>query len=420
MVFILLLISLLAFSILVASTLASKPALAHGAAGRGRMGEFFVKLLGGLIVAFFTGTGVLKNWPRLKRWAAARDLTAGDATHFTILVAELEDDDEKRSQTKHVIQSLRTQFGAHQSSKAFAVVDYPRVLKAGIVGSLDQRDEDAERKGRDWLNEKNAHLLIWGSVAAANKVIRLRFLPREGEARHEKGYVLSETLELPIDFKGDLATGLMAYVLGQAAPAFEAKEPLVQALKPLLEPLQNLVTNGRENLGDQNWANLCNSAAVVFGRFGEQSGDPAYLESSEAAYREALKVRTQKDMPAQWAITQNNLGTVLRNLGQRAEGKVALDYLKSSETAYRQALKVHTQKDIPAQWAMTQNNLGIVLSTMGERAEGKAALDFLKKSIKAFQHSLEIYGKPGMEHYASAVSRNLAHAQAILAAKNDK
>ena len=144
------------------------------------------------------------------------------------------------------------------------------------------------------------------------------------------------------------------------------------------------------------------------------------LKSSETAYHEALKVYTQKDMPAAWAMTQNNLGNVLSNMGERADGKAALDYLKSSENAFREALKVRTQKDMPAAWAATQNNLGNVLRNLGERADGKVALDYLTKSIKSFELSLEVYGKPGMEFYAKGVSRNLALAQALLANKCGK
>ncbi|MBM4466986.1 MAG: hypothetical protein FJ014_15775, partial [Chloroflexi bacterium] len=36
------------------------------------------------------------------------------------------------------------------------------------------------------------------------------------------------------------------------------------------------------------------------------------LEGAIAAYRAALEVRTRADFPVQWATTQNNLGTALR------------------------------------------------------------------------------------------------------------
>ena len=58
-------------------------------------------------------------------------------------------------------------------------------------------------------------------------------------------------------------------------------------------------------------------------------------------------------------MTQNNLGTALRFLGQRLGGPEGLRRLNESVEAYRQALTVRTRDDLPQGWATTQNNLGI-------------------------------------------------------------
>lgn len=368
------------------------------------MQEFFIKLFGGLVVAFFTGAGIWKNLPRLKRWVAARDMPAVEGTHFTILVAELEDDDEKRGQTKHVIQSLRTQFDSRQSSKAFAVIDFPRVLKSGIAGSLVQLDEVVEQKGRDWLREKNAHLLIWGSVAQADKVIRLRFLPSHGKDRIASGYVLSELLELPTNFKDDLATMIMAHVIEQSAPAFQSNEPLVKVFESLLQPLQNLVTNGRHSLGDKYWLILCNLVGTVFQSYGRQSGNPKYLKYSAEAYRAALEVITRESNPEDWATTQNNLAITLTVMGERAVNNEALDFFKTAEDAYRAALLVRTKKSMPTPWARTQFNLGALLSSMGEKYK---SIVFLKRAEVAYRAALEVRTQEAMPILWAATQNNL-------------
>ena len=303
--------------------LAPRLAFAHLGEGRGKMSDFFsniwVTLVAPLVVLFIGAVAATWSWPRIQRRIAARDLPAGDASHFTILVVELEDDDEKRSQTKHVIQSLRAQFGAHLDSKAFAVIDYPMVLKSGNVGLLDQRDKAAEQKGRDWLREKNAHLLIWGSVAEANKVVRLRFLPVEGDGQNEKGYKLSDILELPSNFKYDLSAGLAAYVLSEAIPAFDATKSLVKIIEPLLPRMKNVVDHGGVDLSAECYGSICTSAAVSFLIFGQHSGEQYWMDESLAAFSKAAAASNPDELPNEWAVAQCNLGAALAAVAEQKE-----------------------------------------------------------------------------------------------------
>ena len=141
------------------------------------------------------------------------------------------------------------------------------------------------------------------------------------------------------------------------------------------------------------------------------------LGESVAAYREALKVRTREQLPQDWAMTQNNLGTALSDRraerrsgsgaavgrigggvsrgaqglharavaaglgddaeqsghcverpGGRSEGAEAARLLGEAVAAYREALKVRTREQLPQDWAMTQNNLGNALERL-RRAE---------------------------------------------------
>ena len=51
-----------------------------------------------------------------------------------------------------------------------------------------------------------------------------------------------------------------------------------------------------------------------------------------AAYRAALEERTRERVPLDWAMTQNNLGTALRALGERESGTARLE---EAVAAYR-------------------------------------------------------------------------------------
>ncbi|MFQ6057847.1 MAG: tetratricopeptide repeat protein, partial [Anaerolineae bacterium] len=80
---------------------------------------------------------------------------------------------------------------------------------------------------------------------------------------------------------------------------------------------------------------------------------------------------------------------------------------------YQRALEVYTRADFPADWAMTQNNLGAAYRNRirGDRAEN------LEEAIACFQRALEVLGRPDMlPEWAEIVRNNLQRAQQELAA----
>ena len=85
------------------------------------------------------------------------------------------------------------------------------------------------------------------------------------------------------------------------------------------------------------------------------------LNEAVEAYRQALTVYTRDDLPQDWALTQNNLGTALWDLGERLGGPEGQGRLNEAVEAYRLALTVATRDDLPQYWARTQNGLGLAL-----------------------------------------------------------
>jgi tetratricopeptide (TPR) repeat protein len=105
---------------------------------------------------------------------------------------------------------------------------------------------------------------------------------------------------------------------------------------------------------------------------GERESGTARLEQAVTAYRDALLEYTRERVPLDWAMTQNNLGTVLSTLGEREKGTARLE---QAITAFADALLEYTRERVPLQWAMTQNNLGIALRRLGARESGTARLE---------------------------------------------
>jgi tetratricopeptide (TPR) repeat protein len=116
----------------------------------------------------------------------------------------------------------------------------------------------------------------------------------------------------------------------------------------------------------------------------------ARLEEAVTAYRAALRVYTEAELPAQWAGTQNNLGNALSTQGERLGGAAGVARLEEAVTAYRAALRVRTEAELPTDWAMTQNNLGAALQTQGERLGGAEGLARLEEAVTAYRAALRV------------------------------
>ncbi len=137
-------------------------------------------------IAGVLGVGALIGWyfqetlkqilptPRdIARWLKSRDVPAAPGSHFTVLIGDLEGDDERFSQTRHVEAAL----AGHEGLEVVRIGTGPRIAD---LGSRSEQQLEAERQGRARLEDKNGDVLIFGEVAEANRRLRLRFV-----ARHE-------------------------------------------------------------------------------------------------------------------------------------------------------------------------------------------------------------------------------------------
>ena len=124
-------------------------------------------------------------------------------------------------------------------------------------------------------------------------------------------------------------------------------------------------------------------SADALSTHGDEKGDNAILVQGIGVYREALRERTQRDTPLDWARTQNNLGIALQRLGERESGTGRLE---EAVIAHREALKERTRERVPLDWATTQNNLGNALQRLGERESGTGRLE---EAVAAYREALK-------------------------------
>jgi tetratricopeptide (TPR) repeat protein len=155
-----------------------------------------------------------------------------------------------------------------------------------------------------------------------------------------------------------------------------------------------------------------NNLGVALEKLGERESGTERLEEAVAAYREALKERTQERVPLNWAMTQNNLGNTLQRLGERESGT---ERLEEAVAAYRKALKERTRERVPLQWATTQNNLGVALQTLGERESGTERLE---EALSATSSARDLYHQAGMLQYQEYFETRMVSIRQIIARRS--
>lgn len=151
-----------------------------------------------------------------------------------------------------------------------------------------------------------------------------------------------------------------------------------------------------------DWAATQNNLGNVLRTLGERESGTENLTESVAAYREALQEFTRARVPLDWAMTQMNLGGALLRLGELESGTARLE---EAVEAYREALKEFTRARVPPQWAMTQVNLGVALLRLGERECGTARL---KEAVTSYREALKEYTRERVPFLWAQTQENLA------------
>jgi tetratricopeptide (TPR) repeat protein len=169
------------------------------------------------------------------------------------------------------------------------------------------------------------------------------------------------------------------------------------------------------NQAPLQWATIQNDLGDVLRKLGERGAvlkkfgereddDTGRLEEAVTAYREALKERTRERAPREWAVTQENLGDALRELSER---KNDAGLLEEAVMAYREALKERTRERLPLDWARIQNVLGISLRTLGERESDTTRI---KEAVTAHREALKEYTLKQFPYEWAATQLNLGDA----------
>jgi tetratricopeptide (TPR) repeat protein len=371
--------------------------------------EFFQPIAKQVLALVLSSGVILAIWAWL-RWARTkRKLRPSDGAQFTLLVAELAGDAD-RTQTNHILVELEKQFPPRGEARLHVLL-YPEVLKLG-PGERAAALQAAEERGRRWLKDKNADVLIWGEVGAKDKVLRLRFLTHAFDSGGQKPYEMNSALELPLNFGADLGAVLAAQADTAISAVYDQEgEASAALLLPIVTKLRPLAENPPSSFSDQTRAKLWQAYADGEQRLGEELGDNARLATAIAFLKKVLTVRPRNKAPLHWAKTQSDLGSALSTLGARESGTARLE---EAIAAFREALKEFTRERFPLDWAATQNDLGNTLQTLGARESGTTRLE---EAVNIYREALKEYTRERVPLDWAMTQHNLGQALRRLGAR---
>ncbi len=329
---------------------------------------------------------------------------------------------ERLEQAVEAYRTLLEEFPRHFGPLAWAATQNnlgTALLTLGERAGCEARLKEAVVAHRAALEERTRERVPLDWAATQNNLgVALQALGERafGTERLEQAVVayraaLKENTRerVPLDWaatQNNLGTALCA--LGERAFGTKRLEQAVAAFQQAVAAYRAALEERTRERVPLDWAATQNNLGVVLRALGEREDRTERLEQAVAAYRAALEENTRERVPLDWAGTQNNLGSVLRALGER-EGRT--ERLEQAVAAYRAALEERTRERVPLDWAATQNNLGIVLRALGER-EGRT--ERLEQAVAAYRAALEERTRERVPLDWAVTQANLAEVLAVL------
>lgn len=352
---------------------------------------------------------------------------------LSILVAHLYGDQDG-SQTDHLRKSLHHALDLTGTGRQVQVIGTDRVLKHHVSNDLRRQRESAEAIGREWLKQSGAELLIWGEVAGRDKVLRINFLPSDGEIstrqiwgelgkarRLAESYTFSDRLVLSADFTEDL--GFVIVSRGVAILARRASNGGSVAPDLLREIYPRLIAIGTNPVVVQSRAS-CDwkfTIAVVMMTLSEQKDEANRLNEAITNLRSliadaqcavdrdtvaaasfvlghSLSLRADRENPAQCVVEECLYRAPEVTPAQSEE---ALATYREAIVAYNQALKDWSRERMPLEWAWIQQSLGDALLEVAQ----------LEGSISRYEEAFATYREALKERTRQRAPRDWARTQ---------
>jgi len=212
--------------------------------------------------------------------------------------------------------------------------------------------------------------------------------------------------------------GSALYHLGERKNEMRQREVATKLLREAADAFRASFDVWTKNAMNEQRAVSQQNLGAVLRYLGAWERDPVILDEAIVAMRAALEIRTRRDNAPGWAMTQNNIGAVLMSIAALERGKKSMQRIEEAIEVFRTALKVRTPNRLRTEWAITQGQLGSALHQLGERyyeqGEYENGTKLLKEGIEASQAALEVFTRGAMPRDWAKTQDVIAEAQFLI------
>ena len=295
-------------------------------------------------------------------------------------------------------------------------------LRLSGPGGVTEKLAAAAERGRAWLQDAPADLLVWGEISPDIHSATLRLLPAIAEPDGVVGaFGLGDAFEVPAALGGAgrlnekpgagiaagssifgavmpigmrshdapggdvyrvaAATVLAAAVRGKAG----AKGLAIEGLRRLLADMPDPAALASAGQPPAIMASLLLGLGHAHAADVRCGGDPAGLKRTLACYRAAAERLTALTSPLLWAQAQNHLAAVLIAL---AESEHSPARLRDAVAVHRTMAETLTRIEHPNDWALAHARLGSILYRLGQM-EGQPK--HFRDAAIAYQQALTVF-----------------------------
>ncbi len=363
--------------------------------------------------------------------------------------------------------------GADVSNKLNSLLSDREFLKLRTLNkrlktsaSLPRADrlKEAVEKGREWLEETDADILLWGNTdfdADCGPSVRCRFLTRCPDVEGRPGgFAADDDLYIPLDSTTAVVDILCAAVLAAATPTkVGSRRYPAEILSAEMDKLVGMIASPPPELSNDHvvsvlivignacstiwrllgdagaldhavlayqaaldktspgdnpltWARAENHLAFTLEVIGESRRDVSSLEKSVEAYKSAITMLNRTTHANDWALAHVRLGMAFYKMGA-ISGRAR--NFKDSVTAFEAAHQVFSRAVMPVQWSEVMNHLGVAHMGLGEQVGGT---DSLEQSLACFRAALEVRGREATPLLWAQTANNLGAAAFALSKRN--
>lgn len=274
-------------------------------------------------------------------------------------------------------------------------------------GDLSERFGDTLQLGREYLEERKADLLIWGTVEADLQAVRWYFLSAQ-VAPQELGMPDSaENILIPFEPEEAVLSVFYAAIFASTVPshpthAFKIGEHLLGAIEPLTKLPLGL--SPRKTTGPVK-ASVMGMSAVILANIARRGDGLGWFEPALKAFEAWGTLIDKKTDSLEWALVHTHHAWLYDQLASRDEDEQAIEHLETATKYFKQVCEVFTQKEFPTQWAMIQIRIATGYARMGKM---HSEPEYLQKAARFYKYSQEVFTQTNHTLYWADVMTKMA------------